>query len=67
MSTFKKKMAGQCNILTDRYIPASLPTYGQGLENFVTSDYSMTKAEVSQLLHLLPELFPHTLRGTGCS
>lgn len=46
MSTFKKKMAGQCNILTDRYIPASLPTYGQGLENFVTSDYSMTKAEV---------------------
>lgn len=47
MSIFRKEKCGsQYNVLTDHYVPAALPTYGQGLENFVTSDYSMTKTEV---------------------
>lgn len=47
MSIFKKKNEGsQYNVLTDKYVPASLPTYGYGLENFVTSEYSMNKSDV---------------------
>lgn len=46
MRIFKKKNnVGHYNVLTDNYIPASLPTYGQGLENFVASDYLMNKKE----------------------
>lgn len=40
---FKKK--GDYSVLTDNYVPASLPTYGQGLENFVTADYPMNNPE----------------------
>lgn len=45
MSIFNKKNTGNYNVLTDNYVPASLPTYGQGLENFVTTDYPMNKPE----------------------
>ncbi len=45
MSFFNKKKTGHYNILTDDYVPVSLPTYGQGLENFVTADYPMNKPE----------------------
>ena len=41
---FKKK--GDYSVLTDNYVPASLPTYGQGLENFVTADYPMNNPEI---------------------
>lgn len=47
MSIFKKKDKGsQYNVLTDKYVPAPLPTYGYRLENFVTSEYSMNKPDV---------------------
>ena len=41
---FKKK--GDYSVLTDNYVPASRPTYGQGLENFVTADYPMNNPEI---------------------
>lgn len=43
---FSKKKVGDYNVLTDNYVPASLPTCGQGLENFVTADYPMNKPEI---------------------
>lgn len=47
MSIFKRKnRAGRCNVLTEEYVPASLPCYGKGLENFVAGEYSMTKPAV---------------------
>lgn len=47
MNVFKKKkITGQNNVLTDNYVPASLPGYGEKLETFVTSEYSMNKPEV---------------------
>lgn len=46
MSIFSKKKAANYNVLTDNYVPASLPTYGYGFENFVTADYPMNKVEV---------------------
>lgn len=46
MSIFNKKKSGDCSVLTDDYVPASLPTYGLGLENFVTADYPMNKSEI---------------------
>ena len=45
MTIFNRKKAGQYNILIDKYVPASLPSYGQGLENFVTADYPMNQPE----------------------
>lgn len=42
----KKKIAGDYNVLNDNYEPTSLPTYGQGLENFVTADYPMNRLEI---------------------
>lgn len=46
MSIFsRKKKSGQYNVLTDNYVPASLPTYGMGLENFITGEYPMDKPE----------------------
>lgn len=46
MSFINKKKTGNYNVLTDNYVPAALPSYGQGLENFVTADYPMNKPEV---------------------
>lgn len=46
MSFFYNKKAGHYNILTDRYVPASLPSYGQELQNFVPADYPMNKPEI---------------------
>ena len=46
MSIFKKKKSGDYSVLTDNYVPASLPTCGLGLENFVTADYPMNKSEI---------------------
>lgn len=46
MSIFNKKKTGEYCVLTDNYVPASLPSYGQGLENFVTADYPMNKPEI---------------------
>lgn len=46
MSIFKKKKDfGQQSVLTDHYVPASLPTEGYSLENFITSDYPMNSVE----------------------
>lgn len=46
MSIFnKKKKNGDYSMLTDNYVPASLPSYGQALESFVTSDYPMNNPE----------------------
>lgn len=45
MSLFNKKKSGHYNVLTDNYVPASLPTYEPGLENYVTADYPMNKPE----------------------
>ena len=46
MSIFNKKKSGDYSVLTDNYVPASLPTCGLGLENFVTADYPMNKSEI---------------------
>ena len=46
MSIFNKKKSGDYSVLTDNYVPASLPTCGPGLENFVTADYPMNKSEI---------------------
>lgn len=46
MSIFNKKKTGDYSVLTDNYVPASLPTFGQSLENFVTADYPMNKPEI---------------------
>lgn len=46
MSFFNKKKVGHYNVLTDKYVPASLPSYGQGLQTFVPADYPMNKPEV---------------------
>lgn len=45
MSIFNKKKSGDYSVLTDNYVPASLPSYDPGLENFVTADYPMNKPE----------------------
>lgn len=46
MKSFKKKWGAQSNVLTDHYVPARLPTYGQQLETFVPSSYSMNQETV---------------------
>ncbi len=46
MSIFNKKKAGHYNVPFDNYVPASLPTFGQSLENFVTADYPMNKPDI---------------------
>mgnify|MGYP006873063841 CR=1 FL=1 len=47
MSIFNKKQtSGQNNVLTDNSVPAALPTYGMGLENFITSGYPANKTEI---------------------
>lgn len=46
MSLFNwKKRKGHYNMLTDNYVPASLPSYGMGLETFVVTEYRMNKPE----------------------
>lgn len=38
----KKQIKGnQYNVIEEHYVPAQLPTYGMGLETYVTSDYIM--------------------------
>lgn len=51
MSIFKKKKSGDYSVLTDNYVPASLPTCGLGLENFVTADYPMNKSEIIEAVY----------------
>ena len=49
MSLFKKKKKPEGNltgVVTDRYVPVTLPTCGMRLENFVASDYSMNDPAV---------------------
>lgn len=50
MSIFKKKTRDY-SVLTENYVPASLPTYGQRLENFVTADYPMNKTKIIDVYH----------------
>lgn len=45
MRLFNKQKTGSGSVLSDRYVPAVLPSYGQGLENFVPSDYPMNQPE----------------------
>lgn len=46
MSLFNwKKRKGHYNMLTDNYVPASLPSYGMALETFVVTEYRMNKPE----------------------
>lgn len=46
MNVFNKKKSTDYSILTDNYVPASLPTCGLALENFVTAAYPMNKSEI---------------------
>ena len=46
MSIFKKKKTGNYNVLNEKPVPASLPTYGFGLESFVTADYPMNDPDL---------------------
>lgn len=45
MSIFRKKKSGDYSVLTDNYVPASLPSPGYGLHNFVPAAYPMNNAE----------------------
>lgn len=52
MSVFKrKKTKGQSNVLTDNYVPATLPSFGQGLESFVACEYSMNQQDIIEKLY----------------
>ncbi len=75
MSLFrKKKDLGQQSVLTDQYVPASLPTEGLSLENFITGDYPMNSVEavegafrgVEILLDGIIETCDHHSSGTEC-
>lgn len=43
---FKKKEKDFYSVLNEKYVPSPLPSYGMGLQNFVTSEYPMNKKEV---------------------
>lgn len=47
MMWFKKKReeGNRYNVVTEHYVPASLPVYGMALETYVTSDYPMEQRE----------------------
>lgn len=49
MSIFSKKSThGHCSVVTEDYQPSQLPYFGQALNTFITSSYSMTKTETLQ-------------------
>lgn len=50
MNIFKKKNSDY-SVLTDNYVPASLPTYGQKLENYVPAEYPMNKPETIETVY----------------
>lgn len=49
MRLFKKKpQSTRSSVLADEYVPAALPSYGQGLETFVAGEYSLNRPETAQ-------------------
>lgn len=48
LANSKKKNAGDCNALQEKYVNASLPSPGQGLESFVPADYPMNNLEIAE-------------------
>ena len=50
MSRFKRKK-GSYKMLSDHYVPAALPTCGESLENYVTSEYAVTDPSVIKKIY----------------
>ena len=50
MSRFRRKK-GSYKMISDHYVPAALPTCGESLENYVTSEYSVTNPSVIKKIY----------------
>ena len=50
MSRFRRKK-GSHKMISDHYVPAALPTCGESLENYVTSEYAVTDPSVIKKIY----------------